>query len=446
MQLLNLIPSHKVALWLVEHIDNLLDRCGLMRYPTLEQAIYLIIVVFIALGVGLAVRHAVVWIVRKIVRLRDGELGRQLLQQRVIQKCSHFIPPLVFMGMVPFAFDSQSPLMHAVDKGVLIYAIVAIAYGVAAVLKFVFQQVNSRRNTRNLPVQGVLNVVLGILWIIVAIVCVSVLVDKSPGTLLAGLTAFAAALMLIFKDSILGFVAGIQMSENDMLHVGDWIVVPSSIANGIVIDASLTTIKVQNWDNTIVTIPPYNLISGSFQNWRGMSDSGVRQIARSILFDSYSITTLDKETLDGVLEKYPIVKPYVDKLEASGKQIVPDPGQATVNGTLSTNMGLFRAYMCQWLLNNPGISNSNQILVRLMAPTENGVPLQIWCFTSTTAWTAYEAIQSDLFEHIIAVAPDFGLRVFNETSGADVLTIDYPDSKKIPAAETPAPSAKPTVG
>ena len=182
MQLLNLIPSHKVALWLVEHIDNLLDRCGLMRYPTLEQAIYLIIVVFIALGVGLAVRHAVVWIVRKIVRLRDGELGRQLLQQRVIQKCSHFIPPLVFMGMVPFAFDSQSPLMHAVDKGLPHLPIVAIAYGVAAVLKFVFQQVNSRRNTRNLPVQGVLNVVLGILWIIVAIVCVSVLVDKSPGT------------------------------------------------------------------------------------------------------------------------------------------------------------------------------------------------------------------------------------------------------------------------
>ena len=304
----------------------------------------------------------------------------------------------------------------------------------------------AKRNTRNLPLRGILDTVLGVIWVVTLIVCVAIVVDKSPAVLLGGLGAFAAVLMLVFKDSILGLVGGIQLAQNDMLHVGDWIVVPSSIANGIVIDASLTTIKVQNWDNTIVTIPPYNLISGSFQNWRGMSDSGVRQIARSILFDSYSITTLDKETLDGVLEKYPIVKPYVDKLEASGKQIVPDPGQATVNGTLSTNMGLFRAYMCQWLLNNPGISNSNQILVRLMAPTENGVPLQIWCFTSTTAWTAYEAIQSDLFEHIIAVAPDFGLRVFNETSGADVLTIDYPDSKKIPAAETPAPSAKPTVG
>ena len=413
MQLLNLIPSHKVALWLVEHIDNLLDRCGLMRYPTLEQAIYLIIVVFIALGVGLAVRHAVVWIVRKIVRLRDGGHGRQLLQQRVIQKCSHFIPPLVFMGMVPFAFDSQSPLMHAVDKGVLIYAIVAIAYGVAAVLKFVFQQVNSRRNTRNLPVQGVLNVVLGILWIIVAIVCVSVLVDKSPGTLLAGLTAFAAALMLIFKDSILGFVAGIQMSENDMLHVGDWISVPGTVANGNVVDVSLSTVKIRNFDNTLVMVPPYELVSKGFQNFRAMQDTGARRIMVDVTIGTDCVQPLTPDRIAALVKKYPALQEFTDRAAKTSDGWICDNGSYEVNGTTETNLGLFRAYATTYLKSNPHMSKDQMMMVRLQPPTPNGYVLQFYCFTNTSAWVAYEAILSSLLEHLTMAMRDFGLDMYS---------------------------------
>ena len=384
MQLLNLIPSHKVALWLVEHIDNLLDRCGLMRYPTLEQAIYLIIVVFIALGVGLAVRHAVVWIVRKIGRLRGGELGRQLLQQRVIQKCSHFIPPLVFMGMVPFAFDSQSPLMHAVDKGVLIYAIVAIAYGVAAVLKFVFQQVNSRRNTRNLPVQGVLNVVLGILWIIVAIVCVSVLVDKSPGTLLAGLTAFAAALMLIFKDSILGFVA-----------------VP------------LSTVKIRNFDNTLVMVPPYELVSKGFQNFRAMQDTGARRIMVDVTIGTDCVQPLTPDRIAALVKKYPALQEFTDRAAKTSDGWICDNGSYEVNGTTETNLGLFRAYATTYLKSNPHMSKDQMMMVRLQPPTPNGYVLQFYCFTNTSAWVAYEAILSSLLEHLTMAMRDFGLDMYS---------------------------------
>lgn len=170
--------------------------------------------------------------------------------------------------------------------------------------------------------------------------------------LLTGLGAFATVLMLVFKDSILGLVAGLQLSQNDMLRVGDWIVVPSTIANGIVIDVSLTAVKVQNFDNTIVTLPPYTLISTSFQNWRGMKDSGCRRILKSIIMDSDTVAPATPELIERIVKKYPIVKVYVEKLQSLGH---PDyaQGLAVVNGTIDTNLGLFRAYMCQWLLNNP---------------------------------------------------------------------------------------------
>ena len=203
----------------------------------------------------------------------------------------------------------------------------------------------------------------------------------------------------------------------------------------------LTTVKVQNWDNTIVTLPPYSLISGSFQNWRGMSDSGVRQIARSVIIDNYSITEATPEFVDKMVAKFPVLKNYVDKVKTAGKPIF-DPGLATINGTIDSNLGLYRAYLCEWLLTHPSISSSQQILVRLLAPNEYGIPLQIWCFTSTTAWTAYEAIQSALFEHIAVTAPAFGLQIYNETSGADVLTIDTVDAKD--AAITSATTAPTT--
>lgn len=443
MLLNDIIPSHTVAQWLLSNIHRFLDWFGLGRDKTLVEIIYVIIIVAVAMLVGITLAYLIKIAIRKVILVRNPEVAHTLIERHVLTRCSHIVPPLLVLALLPFALTGTSLLNTVLYRVALVYTALTICMALCSVSSFAWVRFEEKRNTRNLPLRGILDTVLGIIWVVTVIICVAIIVDKSPAVLLGGLGAFAAVLMLVFKDSILGLVGGIQLAQNDMLHVGDWIVVPSSIANGIVIDASLTTIKVQNWDNTIVTIPPYTLISGSFQNWRGMKDSGVRQIARSILFDSYSITTLDKDTLDSVLDKYPIVKPYVDKLEASGKKLVPDPGLATVNGTISTNMGLFRAYMCQWLLDNPGISGDNQILVRLMPPTENGVPLQIWCFTSTTAWTAYEAIQSDLFEHIIAVAPDFGLRIFNETSGADVLTIDYNSDRPLSQGETPAPSASP---
>lgn len=439
MLLTDIIPSHTLAQWLLTHIHRLLDMLGLEHDPMTQEIIYVCIIVGIAVFIGWALANVIRMGIRKIVRVRNPQLANDLISEHVLTRSSRVIPPLFVLALIPFAIKGSNLINTILIRGILVYTAIVFCIAVCAVASFIWNRFEAKRNTRNLPLRGILDTIIGILWVITAIVCVAIIVDKSPAVLLGGLGAFAAVLMLVFKDSILGLVAGLQLSQNDMLHVGDWIAVPSAQANGIVIDASLTTIKVQNWDNTIITIPPYNLVSGAFQNWRGMQESGVRQIARSILIDSYSINPVTSEETDTLVQKYPSLAPYVKKLRDAG-HLVPDPGLATVNGSLASNMGLFRAYMCQWLLDNPGISNDHQILVRLMAPTENGIPLQIWCFTSTTAWTAYEAIQSDLFEHIAITAPDFGLRIFNETSGADVLTIDTAVHPALTQSETPAPS------
>lgn len=402
----SIVPTHKVANWLLNHVDRILDSIGLSHDPAIQEAIYVIIITAIALLAGWAIRALILLGIRRIVETHHTRGAQDLLDQRVPAKCCNIIPPLVIMGLIPFAFVDDSFLSHLFMKALIIWSIVTITIALGSVISFFWRRFDQRNNTKNLPLQGILNVSIGLLWIIAAIIGVSILIDKSPAVLLTGLGAFAAALMLIFKDSILGFVAGIQLSQNDMLRVGDWIVVPSTIANGIVIDVSLTAVKVRNWDNTIVTLPPYTLVSTSFQNYRGMSDSGWRLISRNFYFDTDSITALTDDMITAVAD-LPGVKEFVDKVRKDG--ITYDPGVACVNGTLDTNLGLFRAYICYYLLHHPLVATDQQILVNLTAPSPEGMPLQIYCYT-TTAWTAYEAVQSEIFEHIALTCPRFGLR------------------------------------
>jgi miniconductance mechanosensitive channel len=429
-----IIASHQVAGWLLTNIKHCLDLIGLNHDKTLEEVIYVAVIVGAALLIGWLIRRGILWGARKYVQMRDSPGARLLLKQRVLTKCSHIIPPLVILALLPFAFDSDSKLLKIFEKCLYVYTVVVTAIGINALLTFIWTRIDERDNTKNLPLKGILNIAVGLVWAIVVIIAISILVDKSPAMLLTGLGVLASALLLVFKDTILGFVAGIQLSENDMLHVGDWIVVPSTIANGIVEDVSLTAVKVRNWDNTIVTMPPYTLISTSFQNWRGMSSSGWRQICRSVIFDSYYIKRCDDELLDKISKLYPQMASFIEESRKRGKPNY-DPGLATVNGTIETNLGLFRAYMCQYLLNHPLIGTDQQILVRVMVPTGVGIPLQLWCFT-TTAWTAYEAVQSEIFEHIAAVCSDFDLQLFNYPSGTDteIIEMHNPDSDGAPVA------------
>lgn len=442
MLLSALIPSNRVAQWLLVHIHHLLDAVGLEKNQTIEEVIYAAIIVCIALFIGWAIRNIVLYGVRKFMLMRHSTVGKELIDHKVLSRCSHIIPPLVLLALLPFAFTSETLMRVVVLRGLLIYTVVVVCRAICTVTKFIWLRFDETRNSKNLPLGGILDTAVGIIWFIAVIICVSIVVNKSPVNLLTGLGAFAAVLMLVFKDSILGLVAGLQLSQNDMLRVGDWIVVPSTIANGIVIDVNLTAVKVQNWDNTIVTLPPYTLVSTSFQNWRGMTESGCRQIARSVIIDSDTIVPANKEMISEITGKYPIIKAYIDKIDSPGHNDY-NPGLAVVNGTNQTNLGLFRAYMCQWLLNNPAIRSDEQILVRLMPPTGEGIPLQIWCFTATTNFTAYEAIQSAVFEHVAVTAIDFGLRLFNDPSGTDVTTVTLTPQA---SAQTNDPAANAATG
>ena len=419
---INLIPSHAVGSWILGIIHSVLDRLGLEHTSWLEESLYIAVVLVVSLGFGWVIKKCVIALLRKFVSMRHSEAGRQFLNHHVISSCAHFIPPLVFLGFMPIAFSrgNDNHLLVIIERLVGAYTLVTCGMGLTAIGRFIFFRYNLRENTRNLPIKGILNISLGVIWIVITIIAVSILLDKSPAILLTGLGAFAAALMLIFKDSILGFVAGIQMSQNDMLHVGDWIVVPGTPANGIVLDVTLSAVKIRNFDNTIVTVPPYTLVSTTFQNYRGMVESGARRFTRTIIIDTPTIQRLTPAMLDGILKAHPELQGFVSGLNADKHIIGASPGVRPLNGTVETNLGLFRAYCSLYLMNSPLVDPSSRVLVRVLEPTDQGFPLDIYAFARTTDWGEYEAIQSAVMEHLATTAPDFGLVVY--TSGA--MTVD----------------------
>lgn len=278
-----------------------------------------------------------------------------------------------------------------------------------------------------MPLKGLAQLAKGILWIVAAIIVVCVIVDKSPARLLAGLGAFAAVLMLVFKDSILGLVAGVQLSENDSLHVGDWISVKGTEANGTVMEVSLTAVKVQNWDKTTTTVPPYNLISSGFTNYRTMQQSMTRRICRSYMIDADSILPATPAMLENI-KKVPFMEEYINKKleqKAAGKVADVNNPDGLVDGTIATNLGLFRAYMKMWLDANPHVAHDSDCFVTTLAQTSAGIPFQIYCFTATSKWFPYEAIQATIFEQVAAMLRFFQLYAFENPSGRDTVIDGY---------------------
>lgn len=412
----DLIPTHTIALWLLKHIDRLLDHIGLRQEQTVEEIIYVAIIIAVSLIIGTAVKKVILFITQKAVALHDGGIGRELLQQHTLVKCSHVIPPLVFLAMLPFAFVSGSKALDIIGKLAVVYTLVCVGIGVAAVFHFIFYRFNTHENSRNLPLKGILNIATGIVWIIIVIVSVSVIIDKSPVALLTGLGAFAAVLSLIFKDTIMGFVAGIQMSENDMLRVGDWVVIQGTQANGIVEDVTLSTVKIRNFDKTLVMVPPYTLVSTSFQNYRGMWESGVRRIFESLIVDLTTVVPCDATRVARVCALHPELQEFVARTKDAHDHTISDAGIRAISGSSLTNLGLFRAYIGYYLTSHPKISKTERIMIRLEEPNDSGVPLNIWAFTDTTDWDEYEGILSGVLEHIIMSAEKFGLGIYSSSS------------------------------
>ena len=410
------IPTHQLAQFLLQAVRDMLAVAGLSENSLLEESVYTVLVVALALSLSWIVRMLILFVVGRLKLLRGRGKAVAMHYQKLLRHCIHIVSPLVILALLPFAFNGITPFSRIIHVGAMIYLIVTFAIAISAGVNFAWERFNVRGNTRNLPLAGIRNLCIGIVWAISAIVIGSVMLDKSPVALLTGLGAFATVLMLVFRDSILGFVAGLQLSQNDMVRIGDWIVVPSTIANGIVEDMSLSTVKVRNWDNTIVMLPPYTLVSTSFQNWRGMSDSGSRLISRSVTFCIDSVTSVTDDVITEVSALLDMQK-YIERVKATGQYY--DNGLACVNGTLQSNLGLFRAYMCQYLLHHPQVNTAEQILVRIMPMDDRGVPLQIYCYTSTD-WTVYEAVQSEILEHLIVAAQNFGLQPYSTPSSEDV--------------------------
>lgn len=312
-------------------------------------------------------------------------------------------------------------LSTCAQSWIMIYALLSLF----SLLDVVFDISNKFSIAAQIPLKGIVQGIKLVSAIIVGIMIISLLIGQSPAILISGLGAMAAVLMLVFKDPILGLVAGIQLSANSMLKLGDWLEMPKAGADGAVIDIGLTTVKVQNWDNTITTIPTYSLVSDAFKNWSGMSRSGGRRIKRSINIDSTSIHFLSTEEISH-LYKSRLLKPYMDErhkdIEKYNQQYQEDE-QSTLNHRGMTNIGTFRAYLTEYLRNHERIRKDMTLMVRQLEPTAQGMPLEIYAFTNTVVWLEYETIQADIFDHIYAVLAEFGLRIYQSPTGNDVRTL-----------------------
>lgn len=410
-----LVPSHSLGTWLLDVVRDGLHALGIHHSRTLEEIVYTVVVLVVAWAVAWALKSLAELVIQYIISRRKSLRWSDAIARRTVRRCSHVITPLFFMAMVPLAFTHDHSVLHWILRLSVIWLIITIGIALDAVIYCIWDHYNRYDNTDHHPLKGVVNIARGLLWIIVVIVGVSVFIDRSPMALLAGLGAFAAALMLIFKDSIMGFVASIQLSTNDMVRVGDWIIVPNTPANGTVLDVTLTAVKVQNWDNTIITLPPYTLVSTSFQNWRNMYLTGQRMVSRNLFFDANSVATATPQLLASLSEAYPCMKEYIAARQEAKVHGEPEQylGTGNPNGTINTNLGLYRYYMSWYLLQHPQVDHTYYVLVTLNQAERYGVSLNLYFYSKQTFWVQYEAVLSQILEHAHVTAAAFGLRIYN---------------------------------
>ena len=344
-----------------------------------------------------------------------------LSENRLFMRLTLIVPALVIHIFIPVVFEGY-PKAGAVALGAVhIYFICVTVVVLDALINSLHAIYQTFRVSREIPLKGFAQVLKIVLYCTGLVMAVSVALDRSPVYLLSGLGAMTAVLMLVFKDPILGFVAGIQLISNRMLKNGDWIEMPKYEADGDVIDITLTTVKVRNWDNTITTIPTYALINDSFKNWRGMQESQGRRIKRAIHIDMRSIRFCTPDMLErfaGIRH----ISGYMQQKSLEVSRYNTDLGiesRDSANARRLTNIGTFRAYVHAYLQSHPMINTDMTFIVRQLAPTPHGLPLEIYVFCKDKAWASYEAIQSDIFDHLLAVVPEFGLKVYQYPSGSD---------------------------
>lgn len=413
------------------HPANLLPA---IKQALMDRGVDEAVVGLAVMGIGLVLMVALAvlanWIAKAIIlRLIDRFVKRTpwswddlMHEHQVFTRLSHLAPALVIQvyGTVIFA---DSPLTDRfVTIGVQIYVLAILLIVASAVLNTLLTILQKRESTAGTPVKGFIQAVKLVLVIIAGILALSIVFGRSPIFFLSGIGAMTAVMLLIFRDALLGLVAGVMISVNQLVRVGDWIEMPSNGADGNVVDVSLTTVKVRNWDRTYTTIPSYDLISKSFKNWRGMFENQGRRIKRALYIDTQTIDFVDEDRLVKLL-KIKRLRPYLEKkrdeIAEANKLLGTDLG-ILCNGRRLTNLGTFRAYCVAYLREHAGVKQDELLIVRHLQPTEHGLPLEIYCFTSDTAWVAHEATQADIFDHFLSIIEEFGLRLFQDPSGRDL--------------------------
>jgi len=411
-------------------VNNLLEKLNnfFINLNLTENLTILITTVILATVVtGLAIladiisKRIIVLGIQQIVKRTKTTRDDILVKRKVFTRLSHIVPALIIFYTADFIFSNYPTFIEILKAAMNIYIVVIFLLVIDSLINALHEIYHTLPVSMNRPIKGYVQVVKIFFYFIAIILILSILLGQSPKGLLAGLGALAAVLLLVFKDTILGFVASIQLSANKMVAPGDWIEMPDHNADGTVLEISLNTVKVQNWDKTIITIPTYSLVSESFSNWRGMEESGGRRIKRSINIDMKSVSFCDENMLKK-FNKIHLLKDYIaekkKEIELYNKKNEIDDS-VLVNGRRMTNLGTFRRYMEEYLKNHPKIHQNMTFLVRHLQPTEKGIPIEIYVFSNDQKWANYEAIQADIFDHILAVIPEFGLKVFQNPTGDD---------------------------
>ncbi len=358
----------------------------------MRLSLLLLILVFTLLFTRLF-RLLLIPFIHRLTAKTKAKWDEALFNRRLLIAFSRLLPPIIWYLFLPMAFATTPTLLLILQKACLIYLVVTTLRLISTFLSTLYELSSNHEKLRHRPLKGIYQMVQLIAILVGVIIMISILIDKDATTILAGLGASAAVMMLIFKDSILGLVAGIQLSANDMLRPGDWITMSKYGADGYVIEVSLTTVKVQNFDKTITTLPPYALVSDSYQNWRGMWENGGRRIKRSLFIDMNTIRFCPSA--------------------AEPASVTDQAAEAPVN------LRLYRQYVLDYLERHPHVKNDMMKMVRQLPSTPQGLPLEVYCFADTTEWVEYERIQDEIFDHLIAVLPRFGLRIYQQPAGAD---------------------------
>lgn len=344
-----------------------------------DETIIAVLMIGVSIGLDYLCQAIFVGGMKHYTKRAPHQWNTLLMKRRVVHHLIHILPGVLVYFLLPLAFVRGKEILDFSQKICAVYIIAAILFTINGLLLVMLDVYNARDKQKNRPMKGFVQVLQVLLFFIGGIVIIAVLVNKSPMTLFAGLGASAAVLMLVFKDSILGFVAGVQLSANDMLRIGDWIQLPNGVANGTVEEITLNTVKIRNWDETISTVPPYTLVNNSFQNWRGMQESGGRRVNKNIYLDMTTLKFCTPEDLDAIRKNVPLMADY-------------QPAE----GEVPTNSQLYRIYIERYLRSLPVVNQDMDLIISQKEPTTYGVPIQVYFFSRNKVWREYERIQSDI--------------------------------------------------